>query len=146
MTTLPYGATVVSATLKLYCTNHKVGEKLSVAPCKRAWTEGGVTWNTFNGSDAWQTAGGLGANDKDTDIITAQEPVVNSWNSFTIPNSLVNTWKYGTNNGLLFYYNTGGDNNTTENFSSSDNATVGNRPILEIVYDEAGGSFILNML
>jgi hypothetical protein len=145
LTTIPDGAIIISANLKLYCTSHWAGQKLSIAPCSRAWTEAGATWNKYDGSNSWQTAGGLGANDKGSDFITNQEASL-GWNTFALTAAIIKSWKTGTNNGLIGYYSSGGNSNNDDAFSSSDNATASIRPILEVTFDEPGGAFLLNFV
>ncbi len=76
-----------SATLSLYYESQGTGgteSTVKVYRIKRAWTEGtqdgsdnndGATWNEYNGSNAWQTAGATGVNDYDSsEIGTATVP------------------------------------------------------------------------
>ena len=53
------GSTITAATLDLYLTatsNASNNRVMSVYRCKRVMTSS-ATWNTYNGSDAWATAG-----------------------------------------------------------------------------------------
>jgi len=136
---------IISCKLYLYFWQAFAGQKYSVAPCKRAWTELGATWNKYDGTNAWQTAGGIGANDKDTDIVTGYQPSV-GWNNNDITASLVQGWKDGTivNNGILGYYHSGGNSNDGTDAYSSGYATPANRPYFVITYDN-GGSFLMNL-
>ncbi len=56
---IPAGAVITSATLGLNAST--AATSASVARAYRvvqdAWTEGGATWNTYDGSNAWTTAG-----------------------------------------------------------------------------------------
>lgn len=68
------GKIINSASLKLYLASNLADNvrKIQVFRMKRAWTEGtkagaapsdGATWNTYDGVNNWQTAGGFGADD-----------------------------------------------------------------------------------
>jgi hypothetical protein len=50
---IPSGATVTSATLKVWCNNDNRGGNVSVQKVLQSWTETGATWNTRDGSTAW---------------------------------------------------------------------------------------------
>ncbi|GEM_PF-2230003 len=149
LSSIPSGALVSAATLSLYCladasTNART---FRVFRQKRAWTEGtgsgsatgdGATWDTYDGSQAWQTAGGFGANDcEQTDIgsrdFTASE-TVNEFKDFVLIASAVQAWIAGTftNNGALIKPDT--EDSDEYDFASSDNATAGNRPSLAVGY------------
>lgn len=63
------GAKVTAVRLKLWDFNSYNGGggpnsmTITLRRCKRPWTASGVTWNKYDGTNAWQTAGGKGAND-----------------------------------------------------------------------------------
>jgi len=64
-TSLPAGATITGATLNLYyyayVTNNPVGNTLWAYEINTPgyfWTETGSTWNKYDGTNAWLTAGG----------------------------------------------------------------------------------------
>ena len=71
LSAIPSSAVVASATLSLwittdYATNTRI---YRIFRQKRAWTETGSTWNKYDGTNNWQTAGGFGADDcEQTDI------------------------------------------------------------------------------
>lgn len=64
LSSIPSGATISSATLKLYYGSHYGGSE--AAPAGRtywayrvthSWTESGVTWDSYDGTNPWTTAG-----------------------------------------------------------------------------------------
>ncbi|MCW5857113.1 MAG: DNRLRE domain-containing protein [Caldilineales bacterium] len=72
LASVPAGARIVSAHLEL--TNigtPGVGFYIDAIALKNAWREDEATWNQRQSGQAWQTAGALGANDKDGQHIIA---------------------------------------------------------------------------
>ena len=65
LSSIPTSATVLSATLSLWVAADYADNTRTyrVFRQKRAWTEAGATWNKYDGTNDWQTAGGFGAND-----------------------------------------------------------------------------------
>src|SRR3990172_4020184 len=66
LSTLPDNATISSAKMSLFLQANEIGgyaRTYRVYRQKRAWTEAGVTWNKYDGTNAWQSAGGFGADD-----------------------------------------------------------------------------------
>ena len=51
------GATINSATLSLCITDRTANKTVDVHRVLRAWTETGATWNTYDGTNNWGTAG-----------------------------------------------------------------------------------------
>jgi fibronectin-binding autotransporter adhesin len=129
--TLPVGASVTQATLTLTASSNVYGgnpnaETMSVYRLTQAWTEGGATWNRFDGASTWVAAGGdyagtayasSSANPSSGQVIT--------WDLTT----LANEWHTGTqvNNGLMII-NSGTTNGF--HFVSRENSNVGGRPYL----------------
>lgn len=60
LASIPVGATSTSATLTLQCVSGEAGATTVSAYdiTQTAWTESGLTWNTYDGSNNWGTAGG----------------------------------------------------------------------------------------
>ncbi len=138
--TIPEGRTVTAATLKLtlyldYSTNART---LRVYRLKRAWTEGGATWNKWDGASNWQTAGGFGANDcEQTDVgsITLAADEATGEKSITLTAAAIQEMIPGgswTNNGFLIK----ADTETSDNylFRSSDYANAGEHPRIVVSY------------
>lgn len=96
------------------------------------WTEAGVTWNKYDGTNNWTTAGG----DYNSTIIHSLTPSMSSWVAFilqgtgsTHPLSL----SFGDSIDLLLKLNS--ETPTTEiDFVSKEDTTPTNRPYLEITY------------
>ncbi|MCB1130831.1 MAG: DNRLRE domain-containing protein, partial [Verrucomicrobiae bacterium] len=113
---LPTGSTLDAANLVLTVSGtfggNPNGEAMNVYRLTQAWTEGGVTWNNYDGTNPWATAGGdyngtvrasstadVGAGQTITwDVTTlAQEWVAN-----TYPNEGLIVINSGNTNGLHF--------------------------------------------
>lgn len=64
------GLTPNGASLQAYCyfDTTTLTDTIATYRCKRAWVENQVTWNVYSTGNAWETAGGSGANDVDYTI------------------------------------------------------------------------------
>jgi hypothetical protein len=106
---LPAGAQIVSATLSLYLQlNFASAARLfRVFRVKRAWKLDDASWNEWSAGQAWQTAGGFGANDcEQTDIGSISVPAADApgtAHAFGLTAAAVQDWVSGAfaNNGLL---------------------------------------------
>ena len=64
--------TVNTATLSLYMSDSSgTGHVVSLYRLLRNWVEAQATWNIFSTANNWQTAGGLGANDRSGTLSTS---------------------------------------------------------------------------
>ena len=107
---------------------------------KLNWTESGVTWNKYDGTNAWGTAGATGANDIDTTSMgscafTATESI-GTVKQFIFDNAEFTKLINGTNTnyGWLFKMDTEADD--AYDLASSGHATAAYRPKLVVVYNE----------
>ena len=117
----------------------------------RVWTETGSTWNTYDGTNAWGTAGSLntttditGSDDGSKTETGKSTPFTHSvTNASALWEGFINgTW---TNNGFMWYSDPEGDALGTA--GDSENATSTNRPKLSITYTATGGArriFLIN--
>ena len=138
---IPTSFVVQSAILSLYQTGEEAtaSEDVSVFRLLMAWSEAGVTWNKYDGTNAWQTAGAQGANDRDSTVLavkTLSDAEANGYKDWTLNAAgiaVIQGFINGsiTNNGLIINgpLNTA---NTKRTMGSSDNATSGYRPKLAI--------------
>jgi len=103
-------STITSVTLRIYDDGTDLGSNtrtLRIYRSKRAWTELGATWNTYDGSNNWTTAGsGDTTNDYDnTEVGNVSMPgtEVVGWNDITLDATLVEAMRTGsfTNNGFF---------------------------------------------
>jgi hypothetical protein len=137
ISSIPSGSTVDSAilTLKSY-QNRLSADSCAINRVTQAWTEAGVTWNKYDGSTNWATAGG------DFDAVadaTFTPPALTDTTVDITITSLVQEWVNGTaNNGMIIK---AGTEATTQGtlFYTSDAATAGNRPKLVVTYTLPGG-------
>ncbi len=135
------GATINSATLSLFITDRTTIKTVDVHRVLRAWTETGATWNTYDGTNNWGTAGGTNA----ADISAATASTVVSelsliYQDFTGLAADVQAWVDGAaNNGWLLKRNdyTAYDGNFFV-FQRSE-GTDGQRPKLVIDYTAGSG-------
>lgn len=141
LSSIPSGATISAATLKLYneTPNGANSRVASVYRVKVSWTEATVTWNTTDGSTSWQTAGCGGANDREaTDIGTFNVASGDSASYYSVtltPGSTgVQGWIDGTltNNGILVKVATETDD--FHSLSDRSGHNTANKPELVITY------------
>ncbi len=145
------GKLITSAVLRLYdggadYTNNT--RTMYVNRMKRAWTEAGVTWNKYDGTNNWTTAGGM-TNSADCEVspsigsISMPNPPVSGYVEITLDTTSVQEWIDGTftNNGIGLSMGTESDD--MHEFNSKEAA---NKPELVIVYpDDPSGFFALLM-
>jgi hypothetical protein len=139
LSSIPDHAHILSATLSLwnYADAANNARTLRAFRQLRAWTEAGVTWNRYDGSNDWQTAGGFGASDcEQTDCgslaLSATEAAGEK--IITLDTAKIQEMVAGAfvNNGFLLKVDTEGDDQYA--YRSSDYATAADRPKLTVVY------------
>ncbi len=136
LSNIPSTAVVSSAVLNVYMyTAPGVSYNVSAYRMTRDWTELGVTWNKYDGTNAWTTAGG----DYNNSIEYARAALGttgNVWISFNIT-PLVQKWVNGTNSnyGLILVSNDTNAASQLAKFYSTDYGTnTSRRPILVVDY------------
>lgn len=140
LSSIPSNAIIQSARLRLFMTGNQSsnGEDMRCFRLLKPWTSA-ATYNTYDGTNNWETAGGFGATDcEQTDIgfhWFIDLPQVNQAYDWFLDAALVQEWLDGTldNNGLLIKNDTDSSNNA-HTFATSRHATEANRPQLEIIY------------
>ena len=137
--------TVTSATLYLYQTNNGGGTySIDLRRVLQAWTESGSTWNTYDGTNAWNTGGCLGAGTDRNSTIEATTSVGstnNTWYSWSIT-SLVSDIVDGTissDEGFPLERGDAGNDLDFKYFASCE-ATDGQRPELVVVTTTGGAT------
>jgi hypothetical protein len=132
---------IVSAVLSLSLQSNLASNARTfrVFRLKRAWVAAQATWNNWASGQAWQTAGGFGANDcEQTDIGSLSIPAADApgtAHAFTLTAAKVQEWLSGVlaNNGLLLKADTETDD--LHFWWSGDYVTVpALRPKLVITY------------
>ena len=133
LSTIPAGSVILSAQFSLYHTSGST-DTAGIFTVTRPWTEGtgvagsGATWNTYDGANAWTTAGG------DYDPATGISivlPVNNAWATWDVT-SRTAAWIAGTQPNYGIALVMGGTG--TNSFASSDDATAANRPRLVVTF------------
>jgi outer membrane protein assembly factor BamB len=140
---IPIDASVKSASLVLCQTAAPSSNRtLQVRRITESWTEGGVTWNSRDGSNSWSTAGGATAGATSTTTTNAAAASgscapgsgnvgFNTWNVLAD----VTAWMSGTtNNGHQIRDNAEGGTDRTTTFASKEHATTSIRPRLDVTY------------
>ena len=145
---IPDTETVTSAILHMYHeANNGEGHTINVYDCLRDdWTEGGVTWNTREGSTAWTTAGCRGSGtDRSSSTIgsTAISATTSEYKDFTLSISAINLT--GDSNFLLEMDAGDGESGDYTTWTRSENAD-GQRPELRVITTTGGGGGIIPLI
>lgn len=157
LSAIPVGSTINSATMSLYqhAQQDATTPQLGVYYTTRSWTEGtgngtattdGATWNSYNGTSNWTTAGG---DFNGTAQATATAPnSTNAWVDFSIT-GLAQSWVSGTFANEGMFVKKSGENPAVSDyktFYSSDYLGDSSlRPKLVIEYVPAPGSMTLTV-
>jgi hypothetical protein len=130
--------TVSSATLEIRQADMSTGSRtIDVYEMKRAFTNS-ATWNTYDGTNAWQTAGGFGANDRGASALDSRSVAASvgykSWSSSALIAYVQAQLNAG--NPMRFWVMRNPDNayDFVFNSFSQSGDTDGNRPRLTVVY------------
>jgi len=150
LSTIPPGAEVASATLKLYYatnshgfTGESPGGRIYWAyRVTQPWTESGITWNKYDGTTSWTTAGG---DYTETGGASLTMPgSMPRWVEWDVTN-IVEAWIEDSQPNYGFIIKDGDETLTVDNwvwasFRSSEYINQPDRnPILEIIYTEPNG-------
>jgi hypothetical protein len=141
------GKRIHSARLRLtYASDESGNERTGyVYRVKRNWTEAGVTWNKYNGTSSWSTAGCGSVNDRETTEIGTwtqpASPTANTTVDITLSATAIQEMIDGTftNYGFLLKVDT--ESNDKINYHSSEAATATYRPTL--IVGIGGGTVII---
>lgn len=107
LTGISSGAMITSASLMLYMYEaHRASNTCKVYRQKRVWTEAGATWNKYDGTNSWGTAGGFGEADcEQTEIGSAAytSGEAAGWKTIALTAAKIQEMIDGTftNNGFL---------------------------------------------
>jgi hypothetical protein len=135
---IPNGSTVTSAKIVLNVTNDTNSTGYDLYELKRAWTEGGASWNQYASGSNWQTPGAEGTDDRGTTVLGTVAPTDTGTYALTLNSAglaVVQNWisTPSSNHGFIITNSTNTDGLT---FSSSEETTSADRPLLIINYTE----------
>lgn len=119
---IPAGASIQSATLRLYRTMGSGSHTLAVQSASRSWQESTLTWNADGSTNRWATP-------KSTYGMSIQTGYVS-----VDVTSHVQEWADGYRSNYGFHLSTDGTIGENHTFASRESATSSYRPKLEIVY------------
>jgi hypothetical protein len=137
------GASTISAgTVTLYCESSGATRTVVLYKCLRNWVEGSATWNTYDGTNNWTTAG-AGSDGNDYSSTGLGSVVVSAATSYDLPLTAdgvtaVQAWinNPSSNYGFLIKDTT---ESSVNRFTSIEGATAANRPKLTFIYTDSGG-------
>lgn len=133
---IPATDTVLSAKLFMFLgsASSTASTSLSAYQLTRPWTTG-ATWNTYDGTNSWTTAGG----DFNSTAAATTNGIASTgiWYTWT-PTSLIQGWVNGSiaNDGLILKEPT----ESTTNVLSFNSATGTNPPYLQVVHQQGGAT------
>jgi hypothetical protein len=141
LSNIPAGSTVTAVQLDFYQYDQSGGTYTAeLYQCLRNWTEAGATWNTYDGTNSWATAGGTGAGDIGASTLQTVNTttVIGGTVSFLTSAALVaavQAWVDGAaNNGFFIKRdNMGADDGSYKAWRASE-GTDGQRPKLTVTY------------
>jgi len=152
LTPIKKGSKIEIATMSLYCDSKLAAvsnvEIRRILEANAAWTEGGATWNTMDGVNAW--AGGAGCDSPGVDIANTimyanalVDTAVGAWEDFSLDvgefQALIDVGNYGIK---LFSTIRAAGTNTGINYRTSDHATANTRPKLYVRWIEPSGRLV----
>jgi len=138
---IPAGSEIVSATIQVNVTNTS-SQAYELYAVQRAWDESSATWNQASAGSSWGTAGAQNASDRGTTVlgsITASSTGLHQIVLNAAGIAAVQGWVNNPSSNFGFivqdYANSSG-----VDISTSETATVSQRPRLTVAYRPAGGS------
>ena len=152
---LPSGVSGVSSVVfSLFSSSEGMSNARSVyiAASKRAWTQAGATWNKYDGTNDWGTAGAMNASDYDSAMAFGNASIsatiaANAEVQFTLDNTLFAAYlnAQATYPGGFLVYMTEAATDYW-NPHSNDAATAGYRPKLTFNYTVGGSAGVYMIL
>ena len=143
---IPAGSTINSAAINLFLENwNSAGVTMDCYALLVAFTEGGATWNTRDGTNNWNTGGAQGSGTDHGATLLAQTAVTNTLAYKVFSGANLTAFiqdvvdSVVSNLGFVFIRNGTGNDGEYHSFGSSEAATDGRRPYIEIDYTEAAG-------
>ena len=123
---------ILSATLSLTCSFVGTGGRAGkIRRLTQAWTEGGVSWNTYDGVTAWATPGGDYTTDGEIDIIFPSETGVVNYDVSSLAIDAENNRSGSLDLLLMLADEAAGDDRA--DFDSGEATTESDRPLLTVV-------------
>lgn len=145
ISTIPAFSIINSATLTLQVTNPSAGT-YQLYEVLRAWTEAGVSFNSFNGITNWTTAGcnGIGT-DRNNTVLVNTIPTTTGSHSLILNAAgiaVIQAWVNSPGNNFGFIFR--GTSTDGYDFNTKEHGTVNTRPRLTIDYSSTLPIELLN--
>ena len=137
--------TVNSATISIRQNANGGGtHTLSMYRLLRTWVEGQATWNIYSTSNNWQTAGGLGANDRSSTLSAAATSAApdgyKTWSAAQLATDHQNIINGVNPNDGWHTERTDGLNDANYRVLDTSEATDGNRPYTTVDHVPSGSA------
>ncbi len=143
VSSIPSGSIVTAVDITVNAFNPSANE-YEFYESKRAWTEGGATWQVYDTGLSWQTAGAAGSNDRGSTALGGLSAPSTGFRTAALNASgiaVVQGWVNSPSSNLGFVLQDYSDSNSDGiDFYTRETATVGDRPMLSITYLPAGSN------
>lgn len=131
LSSIPGGATIVSAKLKLWTSGvGGGGGDISVHGCTRAWVENQVTWNIWKTANNWTAGGGDFAAAVDTQTVNATLTLYEFDVTSIVENQILGVYT----GGILLKFATENTGSRSASFYQTETSATQYKPTLEVTY------------
>jgi hypothetical protein len=146
------GSVIVnSGTITVYCDTYTTTKTMVLYQCLKKWVEGSATWNTYDGTNNWGTAGAQGTQDYNSPGIgSVSVSAVGSYDIAINAAGLaaIQGWINAPATNYGFVIRNTVENTNFNNITSSEGGTAANRPKITLDYTGnqygSGYTLILN--
>lgn len=134
LSSIPANATITNAKLLLTCRSGTASITAQIHRILRPWTEGGATWNKYDGTFDWATAGAKNTiiDYDDTLLGTLTWTSIDAQIEVPVLSEIVQSWVNGSDPNYGFRITP--VSSTTLTFHSEESVTPSFRPLFEIDY------------
>lgn len=137
---IPGGSIVSSATLDLYGDTFVGSPSWDLHRLLLSYTEAGVTWNSRNGTNNWNTGGARGSGTDHSATVTATVTGTTTGDFNSISTAQLATDVQNAAGGSISWVGLPTTGTNTASIYVSSEGTDGNRPRLSVTYTEPGSS------
>lgn len=143
LSAIPSGSIVTAVEITVNAFNPSSHE-YELYESKRAWSEGGATWQVYDTGLPWETAGASGANDRGSTALGGLSAPSTGFQTVALNASgiaVVQGWIDSPSSNLGFVLQDYSDANSDGiDFYTREAAAVGDRPMLSVTYLPAGSN------
>ncbi len=137
ISSIPAGSEIQSASIRINVENATAAPGFDLYAMEQAWTEGGATWETYDGSTVWPGgSGGAGTGSRGSTALGNVAPTSTDFYDLTLNSagvSVLQDWldNPANNRGLMVW---AGSTTDGLDFSAKENGITASRPRLRVEY------------